>query len=245
MLNHLYIQKKRTALLSAIKPHLNWIWKYRFSIISCFVLIYVIKTKDINLQLSLSSITDTRLDPVSTIVEEPNEPRAAATSNSYSNLGFNKASTSDKRRKQLAYIQRFSKIAQTEMNKFGIPASIKLAQGLLESNAGESPLSRKNNNHFGMKCFSSKCKKGHCSNFSDDSHKDFFRVYQNAWESYRAHSKMLQKKRYKGLFQLDKKDYKAWARGLKAAGYATDKRYAEKIIHLIEDLELYRYDRNA
>ena len=128
------------------------------------------------------------------------------------------------------------------MNKYGIPASITLAQGLLESNVGESRLSTRNNNHFGMKCFSKSCGKGHCSNFTDDSHKDFFRKYGSAWESYRAHSKMLGGKRYRSLKKLGKKDYKNWAKGLKKAGYATDKRYAEKLINLIETLELYQYD---
>lgn len=172
--------------------------------------------------------------------------------NSYSNMTYSvgdfatKETTSQfktKRVKQLAYIKRFAHVAQSEMDKYGIPASITLAQGLLESNVGESRLSVKNNNHFGMKCFSKSCKKGHCSNFTDDSHKDFFRKYQTAWESYRAHSLMLRGKRYRHLLKLPKTDYKGWARGLKKAGYATDKRYAEKLINLIEDLSLQEYDR--
>lgn len=147
-----------------------------------------------------------------------------------------------KQKRQLAYVQRFAKVAQEEMKKYGIPASITLAQGLLETNAGKSPLATKNNNHFGMKCFSKKCKKGHCSNFSDDTHKDFFIKYKTAWDSFRAHSKLLQNKRYRFLSALGTRDYKAWARGLKKAGYATDKQYADKLIRLIEDLELYRWD---
>lgn len=147
-----------------------------------------------------------------------------------------------KRRKQRAYVQRFAEVAQQEMKEFGIPASISLAQGLLESDAGESPLARKNNNHFGMKCFSRTCKKGHCSNFTDDSHKDFFRIYKNPWESYRSHSHLLRAERYRHLYKLGKKDYKAWAHGLKKAGYATDKHYAGKLINLIEELKLYKYD---
>jgi len=249
MPNHLYLQKKRDALLTAIQPHISWLWKYRFSIVTCFIVSYLLVTKDLNLQLTLSSIPQTKITELPQQIRSEEEQRvnisqtahAAPIGNSYSNLG----NSSSKKKKQIAYVKRFSKIAQTEMKKFGIPASIKLAQGLLESNAGESPLSRKNNNHFGMKCFSTKCKKGHCSNFSDDSHKDFFRVYQNSWESYRAHSKMLQNKRYRHLLDLGHSDYKAWAKGLKASGYATDKRYAEKIIHLIEDLKLHRYDGNV
>lgn len=172
--------------------------------------------------------------------------------NTYSNMIYttgdfatknSSTEVTSKRKKQFNYIKRFAQVAQTEQEKYGIPASITLAQGLLESNVGESRLAVKNNNHFGMKCFSRTCGAGHCSNFTDDSHKDFFRKYNTAWESYRAHSKMLLGKRYKHLLDLDKKDYKNWAKGLKKAGYATDKRYAEKIINLIEDLKLYEYDK--
>ena len=153
-------------------------------------------------------------------------------------------SKTEKVRRQNNYVKRFAAVAKAEMKKFGIPASITLAQGLIESDAGFSRLARSNNNHFGMKCFSRRCKKGHCSNFTDDSHKDFFRKYGTAWESYRAHSKMLHEKRYRPLHKLGKQDYKAWAKGLKKAGYATDKRYAEKLIHIIEELRLYEYDRS-
>jgi flagellum-specific peptidoglycan hydrolase FlgJ len=148
----------------------------------------------------------------------------------------------EKRKKQLQYVKRYAKVAQNEMARYGIPASIKLAQGLLESDIGQSRLAKNNNNHFGIKCFSRSCAKGHCSNFSDDHHKDFFRIYKNAWESYRAHSNLLQKDRYQPLFDLEKTDYKGWAYGLKKAGYATDRNYAEKLINLIEDLELHLYD---
>ncbi len=147
-----------------------------------------------------------------------------------------------KRQKQLAYVKRFSNLAQGEQSTYGIPASIILAQGLLESDAGESPLSAEANNHFGIKCFSRSCRRGHCRNFTDDSHKDFFRVFPTAWESYRSHSLLLQGARYRGLKKLGDENYAAWARGLSKAGYATDKKYAEKLIHLIEDLELYQYD---
>ncbi|HHB79143.1 MAG TPA: hypothetical protein ENK85_07915 [Saprospiraceae bacterium] len=139
------------------------------------------------------------------------------------------------------YVRRFAKVARAEMHKYGIPASITLAQGLLESDAGGSLLSRRNNNHFGMKCFSRKCKKGHCSNFTDDSHKDFFRIYKNSWQSYRAHSKLLMGKRYRHLKKYGK-DYKKWAFGLRKAGYATDPKYAQKLIAIIDALHLYEFD---
>lgn len=148
----------------------------------------------------------------------------------------------EKVKKQLAYVEKFADVAVREMKEYGIPASVTLAQGLIETNAGASSLATKNKNHFGMKCFSKKCKKGHCSNFSDDTHKDFFRIYKNAWESYRSHSELLMGKRYKHLTKLGTKNYKDWAIGLKKAGYATDKNYHNKLIQLIEGLHLYKYD---
>lgn len=147
-----------------------------------------------------------------------------------------------KKDKQLAYVSTYKDVAIKEMEKYGIPASITLAQGILESNMGQSKLATRNNNHFGIKCFSRSCRKGHCSNFTDDSHKDFFRKYSNVWDSYRAHSSLLQGKRYKHLAKLGTSNYRDWAHGLKKAGYATDKRYAEKLIRYIEDLELDQYD---
>ena len=151
--------------------------------------------------------------------------------------------TTAKAKKQMAYVKRFAKVAQEEMQKFNIPASITLAQGLIETNAGQSPLATRNNNHFGIKCFSKSCKKGHCANFSDDSHKDFFRKYASSWESFRAHSKLLTYKRYKHLAKLPISDYKGWAVGLRKAGYATDKNYHNKLIRLIETLHLDEYDK--
>jgi flagellum-specific peptidoglycan hydrolase FlgJ len=141
------------------------------------------------------------------------------------------------------YIREFSGIAVREMHDFGVPASITLAQGLLESNAGGSFLSEKANNHFGIKCFSKSCRKGHCINATDDTHKDFFKKYASAAESFRDHSLFLQKDRYKGLKRFGKRDYSSWARGLKAAGYATDPRYGEKLIRIIEVLKLDYYDK--
>ena len=140
------------------------------------------------------------------------------------------------------YISRFGNIAILEMKKYGIPASISLAQGLVESRSGQSKLAKRNNNHFGMKCFSKKCKKGHCSNFSDDHHKDFFRIFNSPWESWRAHSQMLANGRYSRLKKYGR-DYRKWAYGLKSIGYATDRTYAEKLIGMIERYDLYKYDR--
>jgi flagellum-specific peptidoglycan hydrolase FlgJ len=136
------------------------------------------------------------------------------------------------------YIKRNKGIAKAEEEKFGVPAAITLAQGLLESDAGGSRLARNNNNHFGIKCFSTTCTKGHCVNYTDDTHKDFFRNYESAWGSFRGHSLLLQKPRYANLYKLKKSDYKGWAHGLRKAGYATDKRYGEKLITIIEILNL-------
>lgn len=174
--------------------------------------------------------------------------------NTYSNLGFilnpglairlkvSPAVVAIKARKVEAYLKRYAPIAVQEMEAHGIPASITLAQGLLESNVGDSKLATRNNNHFGIKCFSRSCAKGHCSNYTDDSHKDFFRIYADAEESYREHSAFLKRERYSHLQQYPSTDYNNWAHGLKKAGYATDKRYAYKLIAIIEALELHRYD---
>lgn len=164
----------------------------------------------------------------------------------YSVLGaaLNKNALHHKEAKNIlqSYLDEFAPIAQTHHKKYGIPASIKLAQALHESNVGKSKLAINNNNHFGVKCFSNNCKKGHCSNATDDTHKDFFRNYKSAWRSYNAHSEFLQKGRYKHLQDYGT-NYKKWAHGLKEAGYATDKRYAYKLIRIIEKLDLTKYDK--
>jgi len=127
------------------------------------------------------------------------------------------------------------------MELYGVPASIKMGQALIESRAGTSKLAVNNNNFFGMKCFSKKCGKGHCSNATDDSHKDFFRKYKSVGESFRAHSQLLSGNRYKDL-KKHNTDYKAWAKGLKSNGYATDKTYDKKLINVIEKYKLYKLD---
>lgn len=144
-------------------------------------------------------------------------------------------------RRAKAYIRRFRRVARIEMEKFGIPASIKMAQALVESRAGSSKLVQATNNHFGIKCFSKSCEKGHCVNFSDDHHKDFFRIYTTAWESWRAHSLLLTQGRYRRLLDYGT-DYRKWASGLKALGYATDPNYAQTLIQTIETFQLWRLD---
>lgn len=140
-----------------------------------------------------------------------------------------------------SYIERFSQTAIGEMDKFGIPASIAMAQAIIESRSGTSVLAVKNNNHFGIKCFSKTCPQGHCSNFTDDHHKDFFRKYSNVWDSWREHSVFLMKHQYKNLLKYGK-DYRAWARGLRDYGYATDASYDKKLIAIIERYNLHNLD---
>lgn len=141
-----------------------------------------------------------------------------------------------------AYIRKFSGIAREEMLKYGVPASISLAQGLIESRAGTSLLARQNNNHFGMKCFLKNCPKGHCTNYSDDSHKDFFLNFKDPKLSWRAHSILISTGRYARLKKYGR-DYKRWAIGLKSVGYATDGTYAQKLINTIERYQLYQFDK--
>jgi len=140
----------------------------------------------------------------------------------------------------LNYIDQYKNIAIAEMERYGIPASIKLAQALLESGNGNSTLARDANNHFGIKCGGAW--KGRSITKSDDNPNDCFRVYDNPEQSFKDHSQFLLRKRYENLFTLDKDDYRGWARGLKAAGYATNPRYPELLIDLIERYELYKYD---
>ncbi len=139
------------------------------------------------------------------------------------------------------YIERYSKVAVAEMDKFGVPASISMAQAIIESRSGSSILAARNNNHFGIKCFSKSCPKGHCTNFTDDHHKDFFRKFGNATDSWREHSQFLMKYRYKDLLKYGK-NYHVWAKGLREFGYATDKNYDKKLIAIIDRYELFKLD---
>lgn len=141
----------------------------------------------------------------------------------------------------LNYIDKYKEVAVREMNQYGIPASIKLAQALLESGNGNSYLAVEANNHFGIKCGG--VWNGKTIARDDDNPNDCFRVYKNAEESYRDHSQFLLRKRYEKLFSLSKDDYKGWAKGLKAAGYATNPRYPDLLIDLIERYDLHKYDR--
>ena len=139
------------------------------------------------------------------------------------------------------YIDNYSEIAKEEMVQYGIPASITLAQGILESGAGRSALSKKSNNHFGIKCH--KGWTGQRVFHDDDELQECFRKYKDPKYSFRDHSLFLtQRTRYEGLFAYKKNDYKSWAKGLRKAGYATDPKYPQKLINIIETYQLYSYD---
>lgn len=138
------------------------------------------------------------------------------------------------------YIDQYKDIAIEQMHKWKVPASITLAQGLFESGAGQSELTRKGNNHFGIKCHGWT---GRTIYHDDDRRNECFRAYRSAYESFEDHSRFLaSSQRYSSLFRLKTTDYKGWARGLKAAGYATNPRYADKLIEIIQLYKLYRYD---
>lgn len=140
-----------------------------------------------------------------------------------------------------AYIKKYHKTAIREMKEYGIPASITLAQGILESGSGKSYLATEANNHFGIKCHEDW--RGERIYHDDDKRSECFRVYKDADESFRDHSLFLaNRSRYAFLFDESPTDYKAWAKGLKKAGYATNRKYPDLLIDLIERYELHEYD---
>ena len=142
------------------------------------------------------------------------------------------------------YIKQYAPLAVEQMKQHNVPASITLAQGLLESGAGLSTLSRKSNNHFGIKCGGGW--RGRSVRANDDAPNECFRAYRKVEDSYEDHSLFLVgNQRYASLFKLKKTDYKSWARGLKKAGYATDPSYANKLITIIETYDLYKYDNDG
>ena len=138
------------------------------------------------------------------------------------------------------YFDQYKDLAIEQMIRYRIPASIKLAQGVFESGAGRSELALRGNNHFGIKCHGWRGRKVY---YDDDAEDECFRAYKNVYESYEDHSRFLASgRRYQNLFRLKITDYKGWARGLKAAGYATNPKYAERLIDIIKLYKLYKYD---
>jgi flagellum-specific peptidoglycan hydrolase FlgJ len=142
----------------------------------------------------------------------------------------------------LTYIKKYASLSVLKMHEYKIPASITLAQGILESGNGRSTLASKSNNHFGIKCH--KGWTGKRVYHDDDKKDDCFRKYKYVENSYNDHSKFLTtRRRYAFLFKIRKTNYKAWAKGLKKAGYATDRRYHTKLIKIIQDYKLYEFDK--
>ena len=142
----------------------------------------------------------------------------------------------------LQYVKKYAPLAVLEMHKYKIPASVTLAQGILESGNGRSQLASKSNNHFGIKCHTGW--KGAKVYHDDDEKGECFRKYKYVQSSYKDHSEFLSgRRRYASLFKLRKSDYKGWAKGLKKAGYATDKKYPKKLIKIIEEYKLYEFDK--
>jgi len=142
----------------------------------------------------------------------------------------------------LQYVRKYAPLAVLEMHKYDIPASITLAQGILESGNGRSQLASKSNNHFGIKCHVGW--KGEKVYHDDDEKGECFRKYKFVETSYEDHSEFLSgRRRYANLFKLRKTYYKGWAKGLKKAGYATDKKYPNKLIKIIQEYELYEFDK--
>lgn len=156
-------------------------------------------------------------------------------------IGLSAYAQHNQKSPQEIYIEQFATLAVEEMYRSGVPASITLAQGLLESRYGLSELAVKGNNHFGIKCHNNW--NGKKIYYDDDAKGECFRKYHSPEQSYRDHSDFLRyRDRYKFLFDYNTTDYKSWANGLKKAGYATDPSYASKLIRIIEDYRLYEYD---
>jgi LysM repeat protein len=156
---------------------------------------------------------------------------------------FNVFCAPDLKISQQEYVEKWKQIAIEQMIQYNIPASITLAQGILESASGNSTLAIKGNNHFGIKCHGWEGKKMY---LDDDSKNECFRVYKSVTESFMDHSAFLTiHKRYEFLFDYRTDDYKSWAKGLKTAGYATNPKYANLLIDIIEDLKLHQYDKES
>jgi flagellum-specific peptidoglycan hydrolase FlgJ len=256
---------------STAKELFKWIGKYWFqAVIACFIwqlytnrevksTVSFLDSQAVAINGKAQKVNATMVDELSAIPavlqEEriPSKPEKHWKSSDFKNLSFVLAPDLAAQKDVQAsivkekidvcrkYVERFAATAISEMKQFGIPASITLAQGLLETDAGGSRLATESNNHFGIKC-RSKCRHCTCRNYSDDDVYDMFRVFETSWESFREHSKLLQIDRYSHLKKLGTADYKGWAKGLKKAGYATDKNYDKKLVQIIEELDLHQFD---
>ncbi len=254
---------------SAGKELLKWVGKYWFQMaIACFIW-HLYTNREVQTSTAFYDAANTgkaqkvsaafvdELSALPAVLLEERPAKAPASkwkSSDFKNLSFvlspsiaqqknvDEAIVKEKLKTCRKYVERFAATAISEMKQFGIPASITLAQGLIETDAGGSLLATESNNHFGIKC-RSKCRHCTCRNYSDDDVYDMFRVFDSSWESFREHSKLLQIDRYKNLKKLGTSDYEGWARGLKKAGYATDKNYDKKLVQIIEELDLHQFDK--
>jgi flagellum-specific peptidoglycan hydrolase FlgJ len=214
-------------------------------IVSCSSKKPVVRTVSKNTTKTTRTVTTTK-KPISKEVSKPsietkNTP-SKENNSSEELIATSKVSTTTDDVK--LYILSFKDVAKHNMKEHGVPASITLAQGVLESGAGKGRLCTIANNHFGIKCHTGWA--GESVSHDDDASQECFRKYNDPSESYRDHSLFLtSRSRYNGLFKLDKGDYKSWAKGLKAAGYATDPKYPDKLIGIIERYELYQYDNEV
>lgn len=237
------------------KKSWNWIKRQWFNAVLIYLAMHLLLNKQIDVQVGPETgvVTQTSMSVLPKI--KVDHAAKEASSFPISNLtpilspdygerkGIPKSVIRAKVKVCKDYVRRYAPLAIQEMEQYRVPASITLAQGLLESNAGESRLALESANHFGIKC-RAKCRGCTCRNYSDDDMYDMFRVFGTPEESFREHSLLLRNnQRYAGLFDLSPKDYSSWAHGLKSAGYATDKNYAYKLIKIIEALDLHKYDR--
>ena len=240
----------------------NYVGRYWFNGFVVFFVLHLFLFKEVRIQVSVQSAGVTSDSNGNAMIGNQNREAlmvsatydgALPIDDEYSNLqflldprtakgkGISKQTVREKMEHCQAYAERFSSTARMEQKKFGIPASITLAQALLESNAGDNLLAREFNNHFTIPC-ESDCQGCTCKSFIESGSDVMYRVFKTPWASFRQHSLQLTAPRFKKLRQLGNNDYKAWARGLKAAGYTKDPDYVKKLITVIDMLELHRYD---
>ena len=229
-------------LTIALKHRLFVLWKKHlgaveipwFKLAILALAAYVLLVKDMQFNVALQA-------PLSIIGTDRNGGGGDAQSAAYKSELAPASASMIQNKKAKAFIKQYAPVAVDEMKKYGVPASIKMAQAMIESRAGQSKLALQSNNHFGIKC-KAKCLGCTCRNYADDGQYDMFRVFESPIESWRVHSELLQIDRYKKL-QVHEMDYRKWAEGLKKAGYATDKNYAKKLIEVIEKYKLYKLDK--
>lgn len=230
-IQRLFIAMKHRAFVF-VKQHFGEVQIPWFKLSILALAAYVLLVKDMQFNIALQA-------PLAGVLADREDDGNAHTASFQSDLApASIAMIKDK--KASAFIKKYAPTAVSEMKQFNVPASIKMAQAIIESRAGQSRLAVQSNNFFGIKC-KAKCLGCTCKNYADDGAYDMFRVFQSPMESWREHSELLQIERYKKLQRFGK-DYRQWAVGLKKAGYATDKNYDKKLIDVIEKYQLYKLD---